>query len=381
MHSLPVWLPRTSTWLHALITHLPDDIESHVACESIAHLDQFPVQRLYVLKQESLWRYSLYRLSRRFAWRAHLAYSAEQASKVGARVLHSHWGDVAWKDQRGAIRYGLRQAVTFYGKDVNYLPRTYPVWQDRYRKLFETVRAVFCEGTHMGKVIAALGCPRERIHVIHLGVDTRTIAYVPRHWQEGEPFRILMAASFREKKGLPYALAAIGELVSQGVDIEATVIGDASGDPRSWGEKTTILETIRRYHLHRRVRLLGYQPYARLFEEAYRHHLFLSPSVTAADGDTEGGAPVSLIDMAATGMPIVSTTHCDIPEVIVHEKSGLLAAERDVAGLVSNLRWFLDHPGSWEPMLAAGRRRMETEFDVRTQASRLAERYHILTHD
>ncbi len=47
-----------------------------------------------------------------------------------------------------------------------------------------------------------------------------------------------------------------------------------------------------------------------------RHHLFLSPSVTAPDGDSEGGAPVSIIEAAATGMPVVSTTHCDIPQAV-----------------------------------------------------------------
>ncbi len=375
VHSLPVWLPRTSPWLHALISHLPADIESHVACESTAHLDQFPFPRLHVLRQESFLRYVAYRFLRRFAWRARLTYGADVARTVGAGVLHSHWGDVAWKDQRGAMRRALRQVVTFYGKDVNYLPRAYPVWRDRYRQLFETVSAVVCEGPHMGRAIAALGCPSDRIHALHLGVDTAAIRYVPRSWREGEPFRVLLAASFREKKGFPYALAAIGELVSQGVNVEVTIIGDASNDPRSWKEKRAILDTIDRYHLQSRVRLLGYQPYAVLFEEAYRHHLFLSPSVTAADGDTEGGAPVSLIDMAATGMPIVSTTHCDIPEVVVQGKTGLLAAERDVPGLVSQLRWFLGHPDAWGPMLAAGRQRMEAEFDVRQQALRLAKLY------
>ena len=33
-----------------------------------------------------------------------------------------------------------------------------------------------------------------------------------------------------------------------------------------------------------------------------RCHLFLSPSVTAADGDTEGGAPVGLIEASATDL-------------------------------------------------------------------------------
>src|SRR5690606_39794503 len=67
---------------------------------------------------------------------------------------------------------------------------------------------------------------------------------------------------------------------------------------------------------------LGYQPWRALMDAAYRHHVFLSPSITASDGDTEGGAPVGLIEMAATGMPVISSRHADIPEVIEHGVGG-----------------------------------------------------------
>lgn len=112
-----------------------------------------------------------------------------------------------------------------------------------------------------------------------------------------------------------------------------------------------------------------------LFEEAYKHHIFISPSVTAKNGDTEGGAPVTVIEMAASGMPIVSTTHCDIPEVIEDGVTGLLAPERDVDKLVSRIQWFLKNNNSWEAMLRAGRQKSEREFDVRAQAERLGEIY------
>ena len=69
------------------------------------------------------------------------------------------------------------------------------------------------------------------------------------------------------------------------------------------------------------VRLQGQQPYSVLLEEAYQHHIFMGPSITAHDGDMEG-TPMVLVDMAATGMPIISTTHSDVPEIIKHGKQG-----------------------------------------------------------
>ena len=57
----------------------------------------------------------------------------------------------------------------------------------------------------------------------------------------------------------------------------------------------------------------------------------MAPSVTASDGDMEG-TPMALVDMAATGMPIISTTHSDIPEIIRHGETEFLAEERDWRG-------------------------------------------------
>ena len=70
-------------------------------------------------------------------------------------------------------------------------------------------------------------------------------------------------------------------------------------------------------------------------------------------------------------MPIVSTTHCDIPGVVVHGENGLLAPERDVAALAEHLAWLDAHPERWAGMAVIGRRRVEERFDARTQGAAL----------
>jgi colanic acid/amylovoran biosynthesis glycosyltransferase len=79
--------------------------------------------------------------------------------------------------------------------------------------------------------------------------------------------------------------------------------------------------------------------------------------------------------MAATGMPVVSSRHADIPEVIEHGVAGLLAAERDVDGIADCLRQLIAAPGRWATMAAAARRHIESEFDANRQAGRLAGIY------
>jgi colanic acid/amylovoran biosynthesis glycosyltransferase len=95
----------------------------------------------------------------------------------------------------------------------------------------------------------------------------------------------------------------------------------------------------------------------------------------AKDGDSEGGAPVCLIEAQAMGLPIVATTHCDIPEITRPEVSAFLAPERDAAAFAARLDQLLEHPEQWAEMGRAGRLHVETEFNIRTQVSRMNEVY------
>lgn len=362
------WLPRTQTWLYEQIKRLPAHVRSHVFCEATENLDQFPFPDLHTPGRGRGQR--LDRLLRRLRLRRHFGFVADGLRAVGARLLHSHFGWVGWQNCRLTPRLGLRHAVTFYGLDVNYLPRQ--GWGPKYRELFDRVDLVLCEGPHMGRCIAQLGCEPRKIRVHHLGVAVGDIAYRPRTWSGG-PLRFLIAGSFREKKGIPIAIAALARIKAD-VDLEITVIGDAASEHEQ-PEKQRILDAIAAGGLADRTRLLGFQPHARLFEEAYRHHVFVAASVTASSGDTEGGAPVTLIEMAASGMPIASTRHCDIPGVVLDGVTGLLADERDVDGLAAVLRRLAEHPAAWAPMVAAGRAHVEREFDSGRQGERLAAVY------
>ncbi len=368
------WLPQTETWLDTQVRCLPDDIESHVVCEATLNLDQFPWPHVHSLGGRPLpvrvWDKGL----RRLGVRRHLAHFVRVARRTHARLVHSHFGNVGWQHARIARRLGLRHVVTFYGLDVSFLPRVDPRWHARYREMFADVDVVLCEGEFMAGRIVDLGCPREKVRVHHLGIPVERIAYAPSAWRPGRTLRVLMAGSFREKKGFPYAVEAVGRL-ARDVDVELTIVGDAHGDDRTLREKRRILEAIDRAGLRERTRLAGYQSWARVHEEARRHHVFLSPSVTAHDGDTEGGAPVSIIEMAALGLVVVSTTHCDIPGVIRHGESGLLAPERDVDALEAHLRWLVENPGRWRALQDAARAHVEAEFDAAVQGRRLGAIY------
>lgn len=377
VHSVHHWLPLTETWMHGQIEHLPAHITSHVVCRRVTNRDQFPVEHLHAVDDLCLPRRIWEGALRRLHLRRHVGLLSHVAREVQASIIHSHFGDLGWENLIAAADCGARHLVTFYGYDVNFLPRSRPRWRSRFRELFARVDGVLCEGPFMARAIAGLGCPPEKLIVQRLGVRVEQFEFRPRRRGEGEPLRVLIAGGFREKKGIPDALEALG-LLANSLAVEVTLIGDASADSRARAEKARVLDAARRSGLGSRLRWLGFQPHARLIAEAYRHHIFLAPSRTASDGDTEGGAPVGLIEMAATGMPVVSTRHCDIPGVVEDGVTGLLADEGDIQGLAERLRWLAGCPGRWEELGLCARHKVEHAFNARVQGERLAAIYRVI---
>ncbi len=374
LHSYPVWLPRTQIWMYNQVRFLPSDVDAHVVCEQTENLREFPVSGLHCLASRPLWRRAWNHGLRALRLHGSLGFAAETIRACNIDLLHSHFGNIGWSDMPVARKAGIGHVVTFYGIDVNFLPLRFPRWRRRYRALFDHIDMVQCEGHHMAECVAALGCPEAKIRVQHLGVPLDDIPFSPRPWQAGEPLRVLIAASFREKKGIPLALAALDRLRND-LPIEITLVGDAGPEPRAQAERRRILEAVERYGLRQSIRMLGYISHAELMREAMGHHLFLSPSLTASDGDTEGGAPVSLIDMAACGLITVGTTHCDISEIVRHGITGYLAKEGDSESLVETLRLAVGQAERWDDMRIAARRHMENEFAARKQSERLASNY------
>ncbi len=380
-HSFPVWLPQTQTWLYNQVRFLPDDVTSHILCKELQHQDQFHLSNIHSLSGPAnrFTRLST-RLFRHIDYHLFVRYKCH---RLKPDILHSHFGPVGWKNHRvmqlplSSRTRKTRQVVTFYGQDVDHLPKVNPAWKKRYQDMFQRVDLVLCEGSFMAAKVQALGCPAEKLRVHHLGVDLDTIAFEPRMKSRDEPFRVLMAAAFRPKKGFLYGLKAL-EQVAEHVNLEVTLVGDAIDAPASVMEKRHILAFLEQSPLGKRVKRTGFMTARKLFETARSHHIYLAPSVTAEDGDSEGGAPVSLIEMAAGGMPVVSSNHCDIPEVIHHGHSGLLAEERDSDGIATCLKKLMSDPGSWGAMTRNARSFLEKEYNAVTQGEKLYHLYGML---
>ena len=76
--------------------------------------------------------------------------------------------------------------------------------------------------------------------------------------------------------------------------------------------------------------MIGWQTQPAVRDLLADSDILVAPSVTAEDGDEEG-IPVAIMEAMATGLPVISTWHAGIPELVDDGVSGLLVPERDSA--------------------------------------------------
>jgi colanic acid/amylovoran biosynthesis glycosyltransferase len=241
-----------------------------------------------------------------------------------------------------------------------------------YSRVFRRISLFLPVCEAFARRIAALGAPSERVVVHGTGIDLRQWAFRPRSLEAGQPLRLVTVARLVEKKGIKYVLSAVRLLVDAGVEVEYEVAGD--------GPLRAALEAARdRLGLQRRVRLLGWSTPAQVREAVDRAHVLVAASVTASDGDEEG-IPNALKEAMASGLPVVATRHGGIPELVEDGVSGFLVAERDADALAARLGHLAAHPEAWPGLCAAGRARVERDYDIERLNDRLVALFTELTH-
>lgn len=374
-HLVTPYLFLTGSWIHSQLVY-NRSFRPVVISQETENLELFPFEPVYDLGAERNGPGKMGFIASKYLRGAYPGRAYRRIlDRERVRLVHAHLG---WEGARaiGLSRNPRRPfLVSFYGRDAGVLSRK-PYWRILYKRMFRQADRFLAEGRHMGQVLVSLGAPPEKVRVVHLGIPLESFPFFERRppEDEREPIIGLIAASFREKKGISYAVDAMDRIAARWPRLRLRIIGD--GPLR--GE---IEARIARHNLRDRVDLLGYRPYPVYQEELGRAHFLVAPSVTARDGDTEGGAPVCLLEAQAAGLPIVATRHCDIPEVTRPGKSAFLAPERDAAALADCLEKLLRNPGAWPDMGRAGRAHMEAEFNIHTQVERMNEVYRELLPD
>ncbi len=388
-HFRSTYLGLSETFIHAVVSGLSQAALRSRAVDAWAPVvftgswqnrNIFPVSDLQML-EGIVWPKGFlprfrWRLSRSFFYRNVGVASAMELRLTDAlvrairkwrpAVLHAHFGDDGIAAIDAVRETNCPFVTTFYGYDIS-ADAVGIDMKDSYRKLFRTADRFLVEGPHMKQLAIDAGCPAERLIIQPIAIDVRAFPFRPP--VPGKEINVLVAGRFVEKKGIKYAIRAFGIARRSVPNLKLWLVGDG---PLRDEIDSEITELDLPGGSIRKFGFLKYDEYQKLAREA---DILLVSSVTAESGDSEGGAPTTILEMQAMGKPIVATRHADIPNVVPEGESAFLAEERDVDGLADALGRVAGSPDLWSSMAAAGRGFVERNHDIRTQVESLEAIY------
>jgi colanic acid/amylovoran/stewartan biosynthesis glycosyltransferase WcaL/AmsK/CpsK len=241
-----------------------------------------------------------------------------------------------------------------------------------YNQLLREGDFFFPVSSFFHKRLVKMGAAANRTAVQRMGVRPQTA------WRQtmGDPareFSFVSVGRLVEKKGLEFAIRAIARCRQMNPEIKMNlcIVGDGP-----------LLERFRDIvvdlKLEDVVCMYGSVPREEVQARLLAANAFVLPSVTTEAGDIEG-IPVAISEAMAMGLPIVSTYHSGIPEIVEHGVNGLLVPERNIHALAEAMCHIARDRGLAYRLGQAGRAKVERDLNLDRWNDVLTERIRMLT--
>ncbi len=287
-------------------------------------------------------------------------------------IIQCHFGPNGVHAERlrrvGAIKGKI--VTTFHAYDIYRYPRQ--KGNGVYKKLFEQGEQFFVVSQAGREELVRMGCPVDRTIIHRMGINPSRFGV--QHTRTNGDGEVVIATTGRlvEKKGIEYGIRAIAELRKRYPNLTYKIAGDGS-------LKAKLEKLVRQLGLEGSVKLLGWQSNDQIRDLLGETAIVLAPSVTSDDGDKEG-IPVAIMEAMAAGLPVVTTLHSGIPELVTDGVCGFLVKERNVKDLVEKTGRLLEDRRLAFQMGMAGRDRIRADYNIDKLNDRLLEIYNRLCH-
>ena len=356
----PEQAPYSATFIKAHIDLLPADVR---------HLFGifFPTGSAdgqYVLRENEFLRKAFYKLKLIRTYQGLLKEPplARYLRQEKVQSVLAEFGPVGAEVLRVCQRLHLPLIVHFHGYDA-YAHVFLDQYKKLYQEMFEYASYLIVVSQHMKDQLLRLGAPEDKLVLnpygphdaffeINSTFETKTFVAVGR---------------FVEKKAPHYTLAAFKKVLEKVPEARLVMAGDGPLLP-------TCRELVRQGGIQSAVTFVGaasHQEIINLYTMAY---CFVQHSVVASNGDSEG-TPVAILEAQAAGLPVVSTRHAGIQDVIMHEETGFLVGEQDVEAMARFMIALTQDTALTKRLGQKGRERVKEHY---TMSKHIATINHII---
>lgn len=158
--------------------------------------------------------------------------------------------------------------------------------------------------------------------ILHSGIDLNK--FKKEKDKEKDTFVFLQVSSLAEKKGHEYTLKAFAKFLSTQTSKNFKLILTGDG-----ARKILLQNLVNTLGINDYVDFVGFVSPTEAKELMQDADIFLHHSITPANGDEEG-IPNALMEAMAMELPVLSTYHAGITELVTDGINGYLVQEKDV---------------------------------------------------
>jgi len=230
-----------------------------------------------------------------------------------------------------------------------------------YQKLFDYASSIIAVSRAMEKKLLDLGCPASKLLYTACAPDDAFLDVKPTYRKK----QFVGIGRFVDKKAPYYTLLAFQSALSAHPDAQLIIGGEGP-------LLNTCNNLVKHLKLEKNVVLPGF-----ITPGQYREHLaesraYVQHSITAENGDMEG-TPVGILEASAAGLPVISTFHAGIPDVITHGNTGLLCEEHDVGQMAAHMVQLINNKQLAIALGAAGKENIRNNYSMDRHLGVLAE--------
>jgi len=195
----------------------------------------------------------------------------------------------------------------------------------KYKQLFNYANSIFVVSQHMKKNLLKLGCPSNKIIFTPAGPKKDFFKISPSF----NSLQVLAIGRFVDKKAPHLTILAFDKVIEEIPNAKLVMAGD--GQLLSACKDLVIALKLKEF-----VEFIGIITPEKHRELLANSRLFVQHSKIAENGDSEG-TPVAILEASAAGLPIVSTVHAGIPNVVINGETGYLVNENDVDQMANKI--------------------------------------------
>lgn len=272
--------------------------------------------------------------------------------------------------------YGARQVfyTNHFSYAEGYSPRHIPLWKSIGARFVNWhMTAMFCPGDYVKRVSSAIGTvSASRIHRIYNGVKLPCLRDTV---ERGRMFRraygisdeapvILQVSWLIPEKGIEDLLQAAKLVLDQYPPARFVIVGEGS-------HRVKLEKLAEELGIARSIIWAGF------LENPTQSGLLDAADIVCQLSRWEEAFGYVIAEAMSFGKPVVATSVGGIPEVVTHEKTGLLSPRRDPQSVAQNICRLLADPVLRRKFGEAGRAEVEEKFNVVDRVSEMLNYYDV----